>query len=308
MKLQLISSMPCKRFDCEAMCKDGRGGWVFSQASSNRYIDRLDEFSLLLGLNVSATPSLEGDYIEISKLVGKMDEQVVGRSHMELRRPNSGGSFHNGLTIYEWVQGLDLLPPHDGMISVDISLKLHSESDFIAVLGQAYCHISEKDTDHEQVSSLAYRAKNLRQHFSVTYSRGGKRTNDEVEVHANLGHADSQAWCGEFYAMGLGCGPDLEKGLYYLNSAIEAHHPRAMYVKAVLTARGDGVKKDSASAFSLCEIAALAGVADAQYMIGAMYERGDGIEQSILMAIEWFTKAAESGDQKANTKLQQLNT
>lgn len=45
----------------------------------------------------------------------------------------------------------------------------------------------------------------------------------------------------------------------------------------------------------------------AQTSLGALYRDGLGVEQSDEKAIEWFTKAAEQGDEDAKSCLEEMN-
>ena len=42
---------------------------------------------------------------------------------------------------------------------------------------------------------------------------------------------------------------------------------------------------------------------DAQYRLGEMYERGEGVKKDIDKAIMWYEKAADNHDQLAKRKL-----
>lgn len=44
---------------------------------------------------------------------------------------------------------------------------------------------------------------------------------------------------------------------------------------------------------------AQAGNVNAQYNLGLMYYRGDGIDKNVEKSIEWFKKAAKQGDNEA---------
>jgi len=52
-------------------------------------------------------------------------------------------------------------------------------------------------------------------------------------------------------------------------------------------------------AFSACKIASRKGERNAQFEIGRMYFKGNGVAQSYEEAIKWFSKAAEQGDSNA---------
>ncbi|MBQ6003089.1 MAG: SEL1-like repeat protein [Synergistaceae bacterium] len=55
------------------------------------------------------------------------------------------------------------------------------------------------------------------------------------------------------------------------------------------------------------EKAATQSLPDAQYGLGIIYRDGRGVPQSDEKAIEWFTKAAEQGDNDAKTELEKLS-
>ncbi len=128
------------------------------------------------------------------------------------------------------------------------------------------------------------------------------------ESAADLGSTPELAWFGEAHAMGVhGFKRDFGKGLPFLDRAAKNGVARAKYVLAVLMARGDIVESDSHTAFNLCKEAAVAKEVDAQYMLGRMFERGDGVKRSTSEAIYWIKQAAENGHQQAGKKLNELS-
>ncbi|WP_049962169.1 protein kinase domain-containing protein [Oribacterium sp. FC2011] len=62
-------------------------------------------------------------------------------------------------------------------------------------------------------------------------------------------------------------------------------------------------KEDYTKAKELFDKAAEGGSADAMYIIGFMYQNGEGVDQDYAKAKEWYTKAAEGGNTEAMTKL-----
>ncbi len=46
------------------------------------------------------------------------------------------------------------------------------------------------------------------------------------------------------------------------------------------------------------------GDADAQFLLGGMYEHGQGVTQNSQQAFGWYQKAAEQGDAKAQSFLE----
>ncbi len=55
------------------------------------------------------------------------------------------------------------------------------------------------------------------------------------------------------------------------------------------------VEQDDAEAVKWFRKAAQQGLADAQFQLGAMYDKGRGVKQDAAEAVEWFRKAAEQG-------------
>ena len=62
-------------------------------------------------------------------------------------------------------------------------------------------------------------------------------------------------------------------------------------------------KKEYVTAFKLFKEAAEDSLVDAQYNLGAMYEKGQGITQNYEEAVKWYRKAAEQGNAKAQHNL-----
>lgn len=68
--------------------------------------------------------------------------------------------------------------------------------------------------------------------------------------------------------------------------------------------------RDCITAFDIFAIyakAATAGSAEGQYGLGVCYASGYGVEQNTLRAIEWYTKAAETGHMRAQLSLAELH-
>ena len=59
-------------------------------------------------------------------------------------------------------------------------------------------------------------------------------------------------------------------------------------------------------AMQLMEEAAIGGVPQAQYFTGVAYRNGQGVEKNLALAIRWWTKAVEFGQQRAAESLSQL--
>ena len=69
---------------------------------------------------------------------------------------------------------------------------------------------------------------------------------------------------------------------------------------------GNGVIQSLELAVDYYRRAAEQGNADAQFNLGRMYEEGLGVEQSYELAIEYYQQAAEQGNAEAREKVDEL--
>jgi len=77
----------------------------------------------------------------------------------------------------------------------------------------------------------------------------------------------------------------------------------AQYNLGQMHRRGEGVPKNDKTAVKWYTLAAEQGDVDAQYNLGDMYAHGRGVLENDKTAVKWFTKAAEQGDAKAQFNL-----
>ena len=92
---------------------------------------------------------------------------------------------------------------------------------------------------------------------------------------------------------------DLE-GVRYL---AEQGNMKAQYILGLMYNLGEGVKKDNKEAVRWYRKAAEQGHADAQYNLGAAYGNGEGVEQDYREAARWYRKSAEQGHADAQFNL-----
>src|SRR5210317_344499 len=70
-------------------------------------------------------------------------------------------------------------------------------------------------------------------------------------------------------------------------------------VSVCLPQKAFAQRNKGAAAFNLHQSKANQGVADAQFSLGLLYERGVGTSQDTKQAVNWYTKAAEQGHVEA---------
>ena len=73
----------------------------------------------------------------------------------------------------------------------------------------------------------------------------------------------------------------------------------AQYNLGLLHAKGQGVPQDSAQAVKWYRKAADQGFVEAEFNLGLMYSGGEGVPKDSSEAMKWFLKAAGKGDAKA---------
>ena len=91
--------------------------------------------------------------------------------------------------------------------------------------------------------------------------------------------------------------PPEDVGTLALRQAAAGGDPRAQHAIALRYAQGS--PQDLEQAARWLERAAAAGLAPAQYRLGAMYERGQGVAKDLGRARSWYQAAAEKGNVKA---------
>lgn len=76
----------------------------------------------------------------------------------------------------------------------------------------------------------------------------------------------------------------------------EQGHADAQYKLGLMYLRGNGVPEDKATTAKWFRLSAEQGFADAQAMLGWMYYKGDGIPQDYAEAVKWCRLAAMQGN------------
>jgi hypothetical protein len=80
----------------------------------------------------------------------------------------------------------------------------------------------------------------------------------------------------------------------------------AQYILGVMYERGKGVLKDPEQAAAWHRKAAEKGISNAQFNLAAMYAEGRGVPKDDQQAMAWYRKAAEQGDAEAQFSLGQM--
>ena len=122
------------------------------------------------------------------------------------------------------------------------------------------------------------------------------------QLAAEAGHAESQYLLSTLYDAGQGLPQDAAQAAFWERKAAEQGHA---YAQANLSFRFYAAG-DFPEAFAWCQRAAYTHLAWAQYHLGLMYRKGEGVGQSNTEAAHWYRLAANQGFPEAQAKLAEL--
>ena len=133
--------------------------------------------------------------------------------------------------------------------------------------------------------------------LGVRYSRGRGVPQGYAEalkwyrLAANQGKAAAQLNLGVMYHEGEGVPRDYVQALKWYRLAAAQREPWRSTTWASCPPKGR-VPRDYAEALKWYRLAAAQGHAKAQYNLGAMYGKGQGVPQNYVQALKWLTLAA----------------
>ncbi len=128
------------------------------------------------------------------------------------------------------------------------------------------------------------------------YSRAAEK--DDVE---------SQYRVGQAFLTGKGVVNSEEYGIEWLTKAADAGHAQAMRaIASYYYSRGDSKNGELDLAAAWYKKAAAKGDAVAQFNLGSMFEKGEGISRDKSSAINWYRQAARQGHSESQKRLVKL--
>ncbi len=119
---------------------------------------------------------------------------------------------------------------------------------------------------------------------------------------ASAGNVDALYWLGQMYVSGTGVAQNLSLAETYLQKAAQKGHPgAAMRLQELRGSRSQ--RENGGASISNLQSRAQSGDRDAQYKLGVIYDRGDGVARNAAKAVEWYTIAAKAGVPAAQERL-----
>ena len=99
---------------------------------------------------------------------------------------------------------------------------------------------------------------------------------------------------------------DYEAALREFKTVAAAGDENAQYNVGLMYLKGQGVPENPEEAWRWFQRAAMQGQVDAQSFLGALYADGQGVHQDYTLAAYWLTRAADAGHPAAQSFLGQL--
>jgi TPR repeat protein len=145
--------------------------------------------------------------------------------------------------------------------------------------------------DHENKKPAAFAADKF---VALPFDTG----NEDVKAAmsgALAGDPLSQARWGQFLYSGRGCPVDKAEAATWLRRAADQGIAEAQYSLGLLYERGDGVEQNNMRAAHWYLQAATQGYALAQNALAELYHEGRGVAQDYAVALKWYESAADQG-------------
>jgi TPR repeat protein len=135
-------------------------------------------------------------------------------------------------------------------------------------------------------------------------ARDVNRAFELASAGASLGCAHSKGALGRFYLWGLGVAADEARGLALGRESEAAGSCFGQHVVGECYDNGyGGVARDYAEAARLYRLAADQGKADSQFILGVMFEYGEGVVQDDAEAVRLYRLSAAQGHAYAQSNL-----
>ena len=123
--------------------------------------------------------------------------------------------------------------------------------------------------------------------------------------YANMGNADIQYDLAVAYKQ-----VDSEKSEYFfkmlyenLKNQVDKGDANAQFKLGYMYDKGQGIKQDYQKAFELYTKSAKQGNDKAQFNLGTLYRLGHGVERDVKKTVKWYTKSAKQGNPDAQNEL-----
>lgn len=127
---------------------------------------------------------------------------------------------------------------------------------------------------------------------------------------AEQGYAEAQNNIGAAYKLGQGGLPkDNKQAMFWFSKSAAQGNADAEQSLASSYFTGDGEEKNEAQGIELWRKAAVQGDASSEYNLGVGYEKGlGGLTADPEQALDWYSKAAEQGNQDAKKAIVNIRT
>ena len=101
-------------------------------------------------------------------------------------------------------------------------------------------------------------------------------------------------------------GPDYNQAVKWWTKAAEQGHANAQYMLGDMYERGQGVGQSDREAVKCYTKAAEQGNAQAQFFVGRLYEKGQGVPLNDVIALSYYILASAGGEARAKIERDRL--
>lgn len=138
--------------------------------------------------------------------------------------------------------------------------------------------------------------------FSISHSAdvvarpAGQNANPLTTLEASAASGDAVAQCQLAYKLLNDPQPDAASALRWLRSSAAQHFAPAKFLLGYVYEHGQGVAVDYRQAVENYRAAAQQGYAPAENNLGGMYQYGRGVSTDLSMALQWYRASAQHGN------------
>ncbi|EDY82335.1 Sel1 repeat family [Verrucomicrobiia bacterium DG1235] len=141
----------------------------------------------------------------------------------------------------------------------------------------------------------------------IGVSESDRKAFDWYSRAAEKDDVESQFHVGQAFLKGKGVVHSQEYGIEWLTKAADAGHAKAMRaIASYYYSRGDSKNGELDLAAAWYKKAASNGDVVAQFNLGSMFEKGEGIDRDKNLAINWYRQAARQGHSESQKRLIKL--
>jgi len=149
--------------------------------------------------------------------------------------------------------------------------------------------------------------------FMYEHGQGCKKSYEKaIECYKKPLNTESCYRLGRLYYTGSGTDKNYNESFKYFSMAADARDQESKVMIGIMTAKGEGTKKNNKKALNLYKAAEKEASSPrscgygVEYLLGKVYHMGYGTKQDFTKAIYWYERAANRGYERAYKRLDNI--